>query len=68
MADEIDEAFRRRAAAALRRRAERQRQRASEWTITAENGVHIISGEGRIAERLALVLDEIALEIEAGRS
>jgi hypothetical protein len=60
MADDLETAIRAGAIAALRRRAERQRQRASEWTVDGENGVRVVAGEGRIAERIAAALYEAA--------
>lgn len=68
MGDDLEDGFRAGAVVALRRRAARQRQRASEWTVTGENCVRILAGEGRIAERIAAALDQIAdeLETEAG--
>jgi hypothetical protein len=49
---------------ALRRRAELQRKRAADWTVTTESGARIVAGEGRIAERLATALDAVADEFE----
>jgi hypothetical protein len=63
--DEIEEEFRAGAVVALRRRAARQRRRAADWTVTGENGVRVMAGEGRIAERIAEALDQTADEIEA---
>jgi hypothetical protein len=51
--------------AALRRRADRQRKRAADWTVTGANGVRIMAGEGRIAERIAETFDQLANELEA---
>jgi hypothetical protein len=42
----------------LRRRAARQRQRVADWTVTGANGIRIVAGEGRIAERIAEALDQ----------
>ena len=49
----------------LRRRAERQRKIAEQWTVRGERGAIIRSGEGAIALRIAAALDEVAAEIEA---
>jgi hypothetical protein len=65
MTDAIEKAIAAGAVASLRRRAERQRQRAADWTVTGANGVRIMAGEGRIAERIAHALDKAADEIEA---
>lgn len=54
------------AIAALRRRAERQRQRAADWTVTTESGARIVAGEGRIAERIAVALDQAADDLARG--
>jgi hypothetical protein len=53
------------AIAALRRRAARQRAIAETWTIRAEKGVVIRSGEAAIAERIAVAFDQAADEPEA---
>jgi hypothetical protein len=52
------------AIAALRRRADRQRQRAADWTVTGDRGVVTMAGEGRIAGRIAEALDAVAAEFE----
>jgi hypothetical protein len=52
------------AVTALRRRAERQRKIAADWTVRGENGVVVKAGEGVIAERIATALDELAAEFE----
>ena len=62
--DEIEAAIRAGAATALRRRAARQRQRAADWTVTSANGVRIVAGEGRIAERIAEALEQAANELD----
>jgi hypothetical protein len=64
MIDALEAEMMRGAIAALRRRAERQRKLASDWTVNGENGVRILSGEGRIAERIAAALDQAADEFE----
>jgi hypothetical protein len=63
--DEIETAVCAGAIAALRRRAARQRKRAADWTIVGANGVRIVAGEGRIADRIADALDQAADEFEA---
>ena len=63
--DEIETAMLRGAVIALRRRADRQRKRAADWTIVGPNGVRILAGEGRVAERIAAALDQAADEFEA---
>ena len=65
MRDDLEEEFRAGAVVALRRRAARQRQRAADWTVTGANGIHIVAGEGRIAERIAEALDPTADDLEA---
>ena len=65
VADEIEAAVRAGAVSALRRRAERQRKLAADWTVTGANGVRIVAGEGRIAERIAAALEQAADELEA---
>jgi hypothetical protein len=69
MSDAIEADIRAGAIAALRRRAERQRKRAADWTITGDRGAIIRSGEGAIALRIAEALDQAAdeLDAEAGR-
>jgi hypothetical protein len=64
MIDALEADMMRGAIAALRRRAERQRKVASDWTVNGENGVRILSVEGRIAERIAVALDQAADEFE----
>ena len=64
MGSEFEDGFRVGSILALRRRAARQRQRAADWTVIGENGVRIVAGEGRIAERIAAALDQAADEIE----
>ena len=63
--DDLEEAFRRGAAAALRQRAERQRTIAEDWTVRGARGVIVRSGEGAIALRIAEALDQVADEFEA---
>jgi hypothetical protein len=62
--DDLEEGFCAGAIIALRRRAARQRQRAADWTVIGANGVRIVAGEGRIAERIAEALDQVADELE----
>jgi hypothetical protein len=62
--DEIETAMLRGAVIALRRRGDRQRKRAADLTIVSPNGVRIVAGEGRIAERIAAALEATATEIE----
>lgn len=64
MTDPLEAAFAVGAIVALRRRADRQRARAAGWTVTTEAGVVIMAGEGRIAERVADVLEALAGEFE----
>ena len=64
MDDELEEGFRTGAVAALRRRAARQRKLAADWTVTGANGIRIVAGEGRIAERIAEALEQAAKELE----
>lgn len=64
MSGDLEVDFRAGAILALRRRAARQRQRATDWTVIVENGVRVVAGEGRIAERIAEALDQAAGEIE----
>jgi hypothetical protein len=63
--DEIEEAIIAGAVAALRRRAMRQARIAADGTITTERGVLIRTGEGAVARRIALVLDDLADELAA---
>lgn len=65
MSDDLEAEFRAGAIKALRRRADRQRQRAADWTVVGANGVRIVAGEGRIAERIAEALDQTADELDA---
>jgi hypothetical protein len=65
-ADPLESAFLSGAVAALRRRAGLQRERANHWTVTGANGVRILAGEGRIAERIAESLEQAADELERG--
>ena len=44
----------------LRRRADEQRERAQNPTATAETGVRVVEGEGRIPERVAPALSPIS--------
>ena len=60
----LEAAFTVGAMAALRRRADRQRKLAADWTVTGANGVRIVVGGGRRAERIAAALDQAADEFE----
>ncbi len=62
--DDLEVAIRIGAVAALRRRAERQRQRARAWTIIGSDGAPVRSGEASIAKRIADALLAAAAEIE----
>ena len=64
MVDEIEAAIVAGAIAALRRRADRQRAIAKGWTVHGERGTVVVSGEGRIAERIAAALEAAADELE----
>lgn len=64
MVDAVEEAIVAGAIATLRRRAERQRAIAKGWTVHGERGTVVVSGEGRIAERIAAALEAAADEIE----
>jgi hypothetical protein len=66
--DDLEVASQAGAISALRKRAERQRQRAKDWTVTGANGVRIVAGEGRIAERIAEALEATAAELERERA
>jgi hypothetical protein len=66
--DDLEVAIQAGAISALRKRAERQRQRAKDWTVTGANGVRIVAGEGRIAERIAEALEATAAELERERA
>jgi|HubBroStandDraft_2_1064218.scaffolds.fasta_scaffold1665442_2 hypothetical protein len=66
--DDLEVAIQAGAISALRKRAERQRQRAKDWTVTGANGVRIVAGEGRIAERIAEALEATAAELECERA
>jgi hypothetical protein len=63
-ADPIESAFLAGAAAALRRRAARQAKIAKEGTTIGERGVVFRTGEGVLADRLSLVLLELAAEFQ----
>jgi hypothetical protein len=60
MTDEVSAA----AIATLRRRAERQRKIAANWTTVGANGVEIRSGEAVVALRIADALEAAAEDIE----
>jgi hypothetical protein len=66
MAEDIEADIHAGAIAALRRRAQRQRKIAEAWTAHGERGTVVVSGEGRIAERIAAALEAAADEIERG--
>jgi hypothetical protein len=66
VADAIEEAIVAGAIAAMKRRAQRQRKIAEAWTAHGERGTVVVSGEGRIAERIAAALEGAADEIERG--
>jgi phosphoglycerate dehydrogenase-like enzyme len=66
MVDAVEEAIVAGAIAALRRRADRQQAIAKSWTVHGERGTVVVSGEGRIAERIAAALEAAAEEIENG--
>jgi hypothetical protein len=65
MTDQLETDIRAGAIAALRRRAERQRKRAEDWTVVGEKGQRIMAGEGAVALRIAVALDQAADELEA---
>ena len=52
------------AAAALRRRADRQAERAKDGTVHSEDGSPIRTGEAAIAVRVSLTLAQLAAEFE----
>jgi hypothetical protein len=62
--DDFEPAIRAGAVRALRRRADRQRVIAKSWTAPGERGTVVVSGEGRVAERIAAALEAAATEIE----
>jgi hypothetical protein len=62
--DVYAEAIRDGAVRALRRRADRQARIAQAETTTAERGAPVMSGEGRIAQRLAEAFSELADELD----
>ena len=66
MIDEIEEGIRAAAVRVLRRRAQRQRDRAASWTIIRERRAHR-GGRGAHSERIAAALDQAADELERGR-
>jgi hypothetical protein len=67
-ADPIEAAIALGAARAIRRRAARQRKIAKIWTAHGEHGAVVVTGEGRIAERIAAALEAAADELEGGGS
>ena len=62
--DEIEAAIKAGAVSALRRRADRQTQLASEGTTVGERGAVIRSGEATIAVRLAAAFTWLADDFE----
>jgi hypothetical protein len=62
----VEDAIRAGAVRALRRRADRQRAIAKSWTAQGERGTVVVSGEGRVADRIAAALEAAADEIERG--
>jgi hypothetical protein len=66
MIDEIEEAVVAGAVLALRRRAQRQRAISESWTERGVRGVIVRTGEAAIALRIALALEETAVDIEQG--
>jgi hypothetical protein len=64
--DPFEPAILRGAALALRRRAERQTKISEQGTTIGERGVVFRTGEGVLADRLSLVLSQLAAEFEAG--
>ena len=63
-ADPLEFAFLAGAATALRRRAARQAQIATNWTTVGERGAIIRGGEAVLAIRLAATFAELAAEFE----
>jgi hypothetical protein len=63
-ADSLESAFLAGAVAALRRRADRQGKLAKEGTTIGERGVVFRTGEGALADRLSVVLSQLAAEFE----
>jgi hypothetical protein len=55
------------AAAALRKRADRQAKIAASWTTIGDRGAVIKRGEAAIAERMSTVLAQLADEFEQER-
>lgn len=66
MIDEIEKNIIAGAVRVLRRRAVRQRERATDWTVIGANSLRITSGEGAIALRIAEALEDAANGIEDG--
>jgi hypothetical protein len=64
-APDLEEEFLAGAIAALRRRADRQRDIAKSWTAHGERGAVIRQGEAAIALRIAGALDQAADDLEA---
>jgi hypothetical protein len=62
--DPMEAGLLRGAAAALRRRADRQAKRAKDGATIVENGSFIRTGEAAIAVRVSLTLSELAAELE----
>jgi hypothetical protein len=66
MDDEIEAAFVAGAVSALRKRAQRQAKLAAEGTAVGDRGAVIRTGEGALAARLAVALEDAAAELEGG--
>jgi hypothetical protein len=66
MSDDIEAQIVAGAIAALRKRADRQVRIARAETTTAERGARVMTGEGRVALRLAEAFNELAAELDAG--
>jgi hypothetical protein len=65
--DDLDASIRAGAATALRRRAARQAQIATNWTTVGERGAVIRSGEAGIAVRISAALGDLAAELKRRR-
>jgi hypothetical protein len=62
--DDLEAAIRAGAIAALRRRADRQAKIAKDGMTIGERGVVFRTGEGVLADRLSVVLSQLAAELE----
>jgi hypothetical protein len=62
--DDLEAAILAGAIAALHRRAERQAKISEQGTTIGERGVVFRTGEGVLADRLSLVLSQLAAELE----